>query len=70
VVRAVNDCAPSGPSNELCTGGFREKVLGAKVLGAAGRGNNFGWQILFIMGVICGTLGAKKYFSREKEVYF
>jgi len=70
VVRAVNDCAPSSPSNELCTGGISEKVLGVKVLGATGGKDNLAWQILFIMGVVCGTLGAKRYFSREKEAYF
>jgi hypothetical protein len=42
IVRALNDCAPSGPSNEMCTAQAvgTGAVLGArtKVLGATGAG--------------------------------
>lgn len=64
VVRAVNDCAPSEPSNELCTGGA---VLGVSVLGATGQMTNLFWQILFIMGMACGVVGARNYFQDQKE---
>jgi len=64
VVRAVNDCAPSDPSNELCTGG---QVLGASVLGATGGFSLQLWQGLVIMAVICGISGVKKYFFGQKR---
>jgi len=69
VVRAVNDCAPSNPSNELCTGGVGGQVLGVKVLGMTGRVNCFVWQTLFIMGVICGCLGVRICLVKQRKVF-
>lgn len=67
IVRAVNDCAPSGPSNEICTGGVVPQVLGAKVLGATGSTLDELLAILVIMGSICVGLGLRSYLPSVKE---
>jgi hypothetical protein len=67
IVRAVNDCAPSGPSNELCTGGVAPQVLGAKVLGATGSALDELLAILVIMGSVCVGLGLRSYLPSVKE---
>lgn len=57
VVRGVNNCAPGVPSNEICTGGGVQKVLGASVLGATGDFENQLCLVLFIIGCVCTSVG-------------
>lgn len=70
IVRAVNDCAPSDPSNELCTGRAAPQVLGISVLGATGEVVNLAWQTLFIIGVVCASLGVRICLSGQRKVFF
>lgn len=67
-VRAVNDCAPSGPSNEICTGKVlgTGQVLGVSTLGATGSFAKDFFQILFIMGSVCLGLGLKLFLPAKK----
>jgi len=63
-VRAINDCAPSELSNEICTGAVLGvttggKVLGVSTLGATGIFNEQAGQILFIIGCLCLSLGVR-----------
>jgi hypothetical protein len=63
-VRAVNDCAPSKLSNEICTGvvlgaATGGRVLGVSTLGATGAFNEQAGQILFIIGCLCLSLGLR-----------
>ena len=63
-VRAINDCAPSELSNEICTGAVLGvatggKVLGVSTLGATGTFSNQAGQILFIIGCLCLSLGLR-----------
>lgn len=63
-VRAVNDCAPSELSNEICTGvvlgaATGGKVLGVSTLGTTGTFNEQAGQILFIIGCLCFSLGLR-----------
>lgn len=63
-VRAVNDCAPSELSNEICTGlvlgaTTGGKVLGVSTLGATGAFDEQAGQILFIIGCLCLSLGLR-----------
>lgn len=64
VVRAVNDCAPSEPSNELCLGG---QILGAKVLGATSGFSFQLWEGLVIIAVVCGVVGVKSFLFGQKR---
>jgi len=57
VVRAVNDCAPSEPSNEVCTA--PGQVLGVSTLGATGSLGDELEQILFIIGSVCIAIGLR-----------
>lgn len=59
VVRAVNDCAPSDPSSEKCTGGVGGKVLGATVLGATGSFKDNLSLVIFLIGFICIAVGLR-----------
>jgi len=63
-IRAVNDCAPSELSNEICTGvvlgaATGGRVLGVSTLGATGAFNEQAGQILFIIGCLCLSLGLR-----------
>lgn len=65
-LRAVNDCAPSELSNEICTGVVLGAAVGGQVLGAAtladtGSLTDELLQILFIIGSICLSLGLKLF---------
>jgi len=68
-IRAVNDCAPSDPSNEICTGGITGEVLGAKVLGATGSFSLWLSQALVIIAVICGIQGVRNCMFSQKKVW-
>jgi len=57
VVRAVNDCAPSEASNEVCTA--PGQVLGVSTLGATGSLGDELEQILFIIGSVCIAIGLR-----------
>jgi hypothetical protein len=64
-VRAVNDCAPSSLSNEICTG----VVLGAvapQVLGLSttSSGNSFA-DTLFLIGSLCLLLSLKSLLTQK-----
>lgn len=71
-VRAVNDCAPSDLSNEICTGqvlgAATGQVLGATTLGDTGDLTDELLQILFIIGSGCLSLGLKIFSPVKKEV--
>lgn len=62
-VQAVNDCAPSGLSNEICPGKVlgvtTGKVLGVSTLGATGGFSGQIGQILFIIGCVCFSCGLR-----------
>lgn len=67
-VRAVNECAPSELSNELCTGGTGGgQVLGVSTLGETGSNNLF--YLTFTIGAICLSLGIKMYLPKKKPAY-
>jgi hypothetical protein len=66
VVRAVNDCAPSNPSNEICTGAAGQ-VLGASTLAETGSLSDEFFQILFIIGSVCSGLGLKLFLPLKKR---
>lgn len=71
VVRAINDCAPSGLSNKICTGkvlGVETKVLGVSVLGATGDYQERLFQILFIIGLTCLSFGLRLILPAKKQV--
>jgi len=55
-VRAVHDCAPSGLSNEICTGEVLGQVLGVTTLADTGSFTNELFYILFIIGSVCLSL--------------
>ncbi len=61
IVRAVNDCAPSDPSNEICTGQVlgRGQVLGATTLADTGSLAENLFYLLFIMGSVCTGVGLR-----------
>lgn len=69
-VRAVNDCAPSSLSNERCTGAVLgvSKVLGVSTLGATGSLIDELFQILFIMGSVCLSLGLRNLYPAKRLV--
>jgi len=63
-VRAINDCAPSELSNEICTGAVLGVATGGKVLGVSTLGETGAFdeqigQILFIIGCLCLSLGLR-----------
>jgi len=69
IVRAVNDCAPSNPSNEICTGrATGGQVLGASTLADTGSLTDEIMQILFIIGSVCFGLGLKLFLPFKKKV--
>jgi hypothetical protein len=67
-VRAVNDCAPSPLSNELCTtktlGAAAGQVLGVSTLGATGDSTEKLFLYSFIIGCVCFSCGLKILASR------
>jgi len=68
-VRAVNDCAPSGLSNEICTGrALGGQVLGVSTLGATGSFSDELFRILFIISNVCLGLGLKLFLPAKKAV--
>lgn len=60
-IRAVNGCAPSGLSNEICPGAVVGQVLGVSTLGATGDSANQLLQILFIIGCVCFSTGLRVF---------
>lgn len=64
-VRAVNDCAPSALSNEICTGAVlgvtTGKVLGITTLGDTGSFDQHLAQLLFIIGCVCFSTGLRLF---------
>lgn len=70
VVRAINDCAPSDPSNEVCTykpaSAAVGQVLGAKTLAATGS-FDFGQVrlVLLALGWLFLGVGLRKSFSKR-----
>ena len=64
-VRAVNDCAPGDLSNEICVGGVlgaaTGQVLGATTLAETGSSTDELFQIFFIIGCGCLSLGLRNY---------
>ena len=66
VVRAVNDCAPSDPSNEVCTSEMVGQVLGLSTTSSGGAVNplNFfaGLSLLFL-----GTKNLTREFSKRRS---
>ena len=52
IVRAVNDCAPSDPSNEVCTGQVAGQVLG---LSATSGDSNYAYIIIGFASILFGT---------------
>lgn len=66
-IRAVNDCAPSGLSNEICAGGGVTRVLGATVLGATGGIVEELVPILVIIGSICVALGLRNFHPDHRK---
>lgn len=71
-LRAVNDCAPSGLSNERCPGAVLgvAKVLGVTTLGATGSFSDQLFQILFIIGSVCLSAGLKLLYPAKKLARF
>ena len=67
-VRAVHDCAPSELSNEICTGEVLGQVLGATTLGDTGSLIDELFQILFIIGSVCLSLGLRAYLPTKEKV--
>lgn len=62
-VRAVNGCAPSGLSNEICQGAVGGgRVLGASTLGATGSFKEQLFLLSFIMGCVCLSVGLRFFF--------
>lgn len=55
VVRAVNDCAPSDPSNEFCTGQIAPQVLGLSTTGGSGGIN----PVTFWFGLMAFIFGLR-----------
>ncbi len=66
VVRAVNGCAVSAPSNEVCTGGTAGAVLGASTLADTGAGEDY-YNVLFIIGALVTSAGVRRTFAKNKE---
>jgi len=60
-VQAVNDCAPSAFSNQLCTGKAIStgQVLGASTLAATGSLHEELFNLCFIIGAVCLAFGLK-----------
>lgn len=72
-VRAVNDCAPSGLSNEICTGKVLgavtdSRVLGISTLGETGSFKENLFYILFIMGALCLGFGIRNFGLEKRRV--
>ncbi len=67
VVKGVNNCMPGEFSNERCTG-QAGKVLGAAVLGATGSFDSNLFNIAFIMGTICSSIGIRLLFGSRRLV--
>lgn len=67
-VRGVNDCAPSGLSNEICTGEVLGvgQVLGVTTLGPTGSFPETLFQILFIIGCVCVSAGLKLFLPAKR----
>lgn len=65
-VRAVNDCAPSGLSNEICTGEVLGQVLGVTTLADTGDFAENLFYVLFIMGSVCAGVGLKLFLPVKK----
>lgn len=65
-IRAVNGCAPSGLSNEICPGAVVGQVLGVSTLGVTGDSVNQLLQILFIIGSVCLASGLKLFLPAKK----
>lgn len=57
-LRAVNDCAPSGLSNEICTGKAGQ-VLGVSTLAYTGKAAEFLYWFLVIISAVCVGLGIR-----------
>lgn len=68
-VRAVNDCAPSDLSNEICLGQAqpRGQVLGASTMADTGTGDDL-FRIFFIIGSVCLSLALRNYLPLKKEI--
>jgi hypothetical protein len=70
-VRAVNDCAPSELSNEICTGGGAGRVLGATTLAETG---SLDWQaigvLVYTLGCLCLGLGTRFLGKSSSSVTF
>ncbi len=67
IVRAVNDCAPSDASNEICMGEPGGQVLGATTLADTGSFTDQLFQILFIISSVCLGLGIKFFLPVKKK---
>lgn len=67
-VRGVHDCAPSDLSNEICTGEVLGQVLGVTTLADTGSFVDDLFQILFIIGSVCLSLGLRIYLPAKKAV--
>lgn len=65
-VRAVNDCAPSALSNEICTGVVVGRVLGVTTLADTGSFADELFQILFIIGSVCVGVGLKLFLPAKR----
>lgn len=64
VIHAINDCAPSGPSNEVCSGAIASNVLGASTMGGTGSSlENLFYYIYFMIGAATSGLGLIKLSS-------
>jgi len=62
-VRGVNDCAPSGLSNEICTGEVLGvgQVLGVTTLAETGSFTDEMFYVLFIIGSVCTGVGLRLF---------
>jgi hypothetical protein len=65
-VRAVNDCAPSPLSNEICMRQLAGQVLGVTTMAETGSFDRSNFEmILFTIGNLCLGLGLKLLFAKK-----
>jgi len=65
VVRAVNGCATSVQSNQVCTGGAGGQVLGASTMAGTGAAEESIFYGIFTLGSMLSGFGIRKFFSSK-----
>ena len=67
ILRAVNGCAPSDPSNEVCTGAIGGQVLGASTMAGTGVVEEAIFNSILVLGSAFSFLGIRKIVTSKLQ---